>query len=360
MPCVTPISMLANTITPAMMGAGFYLIVFNAILGVTEGMILRRWFKGGTKAVWWMILANYLSAWIGWMGVAWLMTPHMNSLLGPRPIERVNFIVGALFLVTFAISVIVEAALVYLALQRTCRGVLRTMGGSLAVNAVSYPFIALWFLNSSYTLPLNASVVSDAELGPMPRGTLYWIDAHGLVMARALESRDDRPREVASVMLNDFFHPYQLQVMKSGNRVSIVPNYSGVSYRDRPAPQGLEPPEGPVVVDAGSAVNFPADYWEQDRMLRKTVLDLRPVERRAIRITFDWYRHYLSASVPGGRKSRLTIGWAVIDWGMSEPTVLPDDKVVLEWADQIVIFDPRTGRIAFIAPGTCPAFVPGN
>ena len=62
------LSILADTITPAITASFGYLFILNALIGILEGWLLRRWFTGGRRAVWWMIPANYLSAWIGWTG----------------------------------------------------------------------------------------------------------------------------------------------------------------------------------------------------------------------------------------------------------------------------------------------------
>lgn len=70
------------------------------------------------------------------------------------------------------------------------------------------------------------------------------------------------------------------------------------------------------------------------------------------------YHKFLATDVPGGARSRLSIGFGPMQWDISEPTVLPDDKVVFEWAGQIVLFDPHTRKLAFVSLGGCPAFVP--
>src|SRR5258706_436443 len=109
---------LANTITPLISANFFYLYVINAVIGIAEGTMLKRWFAGGPRSVWWMIGANYLSAWVGWYVLNWLMEPRVNWILGSKPIERINLLAGIMALIAFAVTIIFEVGFVHLARQR--------------------------------------------------------------------------------------------------------------------------------------------------------------------------------------------------------------------------------------------------
>lgn len=354
-------TVLANTITPLMQANFVYLFVLNAVIGILEGALLKRCFHGRRRAVWWMIAANYLSAWIGLIALGWLVEPHMDAFLGSRPIERINLAATCVLAVSFVITLLVEGGMVYLATEPAKRSCGRTVLATLCVNAASYIVVCAWFLWSSYSLPLNARISAMADLGHLPRGTLYWVAADGQVMARSLDV--DEPAQTAGqVMQNDFVKPYQLRVERAEDsaRVQVNAQYSSIRYANRVTPANLEPPDPLVLADAGPAIAFPGDYWDQSHMLRKSVLDVRPPDRRQSRVSFDWYRHFLITDTPDGRHSHLCVGFATVEWRMQEPTILPDDKIVFEWAGQIVLFDPRTRRLAFVALGTCPAFVPSE
>ena len=351
---------LADTITPAIASGFLYLFVINAAIGYLEGALLKTHFGGGRRSVWWMLLANYLSAWAGWFGLFYLLGPGMKALLGPRPIERINSVALAMVGISFAITLVVETGFVHLATPKAGRSLNKSLRASFCVNAVSYVITCLMFLWVGFSLPLNASVRPLADLGPLSPGTLYWVDPTGQVMARQLDHVGSDCK-VGQVMLNDFAQPYQLRLQPRNDhkRVELDAEYSFPSYADRPTPPGIQQQPDPLVLaDAGSADGLPSDYWNQDTFHRKSTVDLRQVGKRQTAVKFDWYRRYLDADVPGGPQTHLTIGFAVMDWSIEEPTVLPDEKIVFEWAGQIVLFDPHTRKIAFVALGTCPAFVP--
>jgi len=288
-----------------------------------------------------------------------LLSPRIAALLGPVPIERINCVAATYALLCFAASVVIEAPCVFAAVAKSRRR--RSLGGvalaAIGVNAISYVLIIGWFLWMSYTLPLNARVVKLSDLGAITPCTLYWIDPAGHVMARRLDRSESPHTLAAKVMKNDFVWPFQLRVerVENSDRVRLSVMCGTTTYRDRPTPPGLEPPDDPLILaDAGGIDAFPSDYWDQNPMLRKNAFDLRPSDRRQRSpVGFDWYRNYLEA---GG--ARLSVGLPWANWRMQEPTVLADDKIVFEWEGQIVLFDPRTHKLAYFAAGTCPAVVP--
>jgi hypothetical protein len=350
---------LANTITPVMGADCTYLIFMNVVIGILEASLLRRWFCGTKRAVWWMIAANYLSAWAGWFALLFLVNPWMEAFLGSRPIERINLLAAMVVLVAFAITIIVEIGFVHLATDRDKRSRGRTIRATLCVNAFSYLLICSWFMWLSFSLPLNAHVTDSSDLGTLSKGNLYWVDPTGQVMAKALNG-EAAGQPVGQVTLNNSVQPYQLRIERSDNpeRVQMVVMYSSIENGATSTPVNHELPYPAFLADAGSAAAFPADYWDHFPVSRKSVFDTRATESRFTQFRFDWYRKFLKTDVPNGPHSRLTIGFATIDWDMKEPTVLPDEKIVFEWAGQIIIFDPHTQKLAFVALGTCPAFIP--
>ena len=205
------LELLGDTITPVLTANWVYLFLLNGLIGILEGKLLRLWFPGGRRAVRWMILANYLSAWIGLIALHWLLSPRLDAILGPRPIERVNLLAGVCVAASFDVSVLIETGFVHLAMERTKRSAARSLVASLCVNSISYLLICLWFMWVSYTLPLNAHVTSLADIGPVPKGTLYGVDPTGQVMAQSLDW-SECPRHVGHVMKNDFVWPYQLRI----------------------------------------------------------------------------------------------------------------------------------------------------
>ncbi len=347
---------LANTITSLIFANVTYLFILNAFIGILEGKLLKRWFAGQSRAVWWMIAANYLSAWIGFLALPYLTT---TALLGPRPIERLNLFVAGMVLFSFTITILVELGFVHLATRRNARPFRHTLRATLAVNAISYLLICAWFLWISYSLPFNAHIRTLTALGPLPAGTLYWVDPTGHVIARHLDQTQP-DQTIGQVVQNDFMKPSQLciSLAKDPQRVQIDTMYYTIQYANRPTPPNLHEPDPLLLADAGPSSAFQPEYWKQSRNLRKTVLDLRPEGHRPTHIQFDFYHQFLDTQVPNGPAAHLTIGWATLEWDIREPTVLPDEKIIFELAGQIVLFDPHTKNLAFVALGTCPAFIP--
>jgi len=349
---------LGDTITPGMMNNLMYLFVMNAAIGVLEGLLLKWWFAGGKRAVWWMIAANYCSAWLGWFLLGWLIDPS-NYNLGPKPIERISHLALIVTLISFAITILLEAGFVHIAIRREKRSVPRTLLATITVNAISYTILCSWYLSTSFTLLTDARVVDFSQMSQLPRATLYWVDPSGLVRSRNF-ARSEPDHIVVVLPQNETYKPYQLRITESDNshRAQMNAEYETIGAGNIPA--GMTPgvQEMPVLLDAGPLEVFPADYWQQSRILLKSVLDLRPEKSRQIAVNFDVYRHFLHTEVPGGLNSMLSVAFASLEWEPRQPTVLPDDKIIFEWEGQVVLFDPRTQNIAFVALGSCPAFIP--
>lgn len=344
---------LANTITPLMSAQCAYLFVLNLLIGIFEAFVLKRLFRGGRHATWWMIAANYASAWAGMLGLAWLSERYGGQFLGPRPIERINRLAVATVSLAFVITLIIEAGFVHVATAKPQRSIRRTLLATICVNLLSYGFICLWFLSISYSLPLNARISNLADLGSLPEGSLYWVDPAGDVRVRRL-SDPSSERIAGHVVLNSRTQPYQLRFVPASAeghaQLEAAYSYLGDVPSTEPSPF--------VLRDAGLTRGLPEDYWDQSRFLRKSVLDLRPPAQRRTQVGFDWYRTYLDTAVPDGPRSHLHMGLASTEWRIQEPTVLPDEKIIFEWAGQILVFDPHDQRLAFIARGSCPAFLP--
>jgi len=346
---------LADTITPFLFSTFTYLVALNALIAVLEGILLRRWFRGGDHSIRWMLLANYLSAWIGWVALVWLIAPRLDGLLGPRPIERVELLALLILSVAFAITVVVEFGVVHVATSRSRRSWKRSLLATISVNLVSYLLISLWFCWTSFTLPFNVKVRPLADLKPIPNGTLYWIDPVGNLMAENL-SREGLPKRMGNIEINDQLEPWQLR-LEEGNNSNSVDMRVRYSFRGTGNDDsGLD--NSIVLPNVVSADAFPPDYWE-NRPDRKKAADLRTGDR-SVQVVFDWYRHVMGTTVPNGPTTHLCVGLATFDWMIEEPTILPDDKIVFEWGGQIVLLDPHMRKLAFIAMGTCPCFVPSK
>jgi len=351
--------MIANTITPLFTATLLYLFVINAGIGVLEGTILKYWFARRRRAVWWMVAANYVSAWAGWLALSWVIGPHFDRLLGSKPLERINLIALTTVLIALAAAIVIECPFVHFASGRPKRSLGRTLLETSVVNVISYSIICVWFVFTSFSLPLNARIKPLAELGKLPAGTLYWVSPTGDVLARSIGASDP-DRVVAHIEQSDFLRPYQLRLDRPEREgpVQLNARCSIIQYSDRPTPENVREPRSPLVPNVGCVSAFPDDYWGRDHFMAMRIRDLRPAGARQVRVTFNSYFRYLDAIVPHGAHSRLTMGLVTADWELEEVTVLPDGKIIFQWGGQIVIFDPCTRKLAFVASGTCPAFVP--
>src|SRR5262245_1918972 len=77
---LVPAVALANVGTPLMWASAAHMVLGNACIGILEGALLSWFFKvNAYRAIAVMIVANYVSAWIGW------------AFLLPLVISRLDF-----------------------------------------------------------------------------------------------------------------------------------------------------------------------------------------------------------------------------------------------------------------------------
>ena len=111
-----PVSAVADVGTPLVWGGGFHLFLGNAIIGLLEGSLLARVFcLPKRRCVLWLILANYLSAWIGMMLASHLFEKYATDIYTGL---RVTWLLVAL---TYLLTLVVEWPFVALCFRRTPR-----------------------------------------------------------------------------------------------------------------------------------------------------------------------------------------------------------------------------------------------
>ncbi len=191
----------ANGGTPLMWANFLHLVVGNALIGLLEGVLLAKVFGLPKKrCVALMIVANYLSAWLG----TFLIPPASATL--PWTLHNVGKLLGVVVIVTYVLTVILEYPFVAFAFRGRRWWLRKAILGSLLVQTVSYGLLVGWYWMASGTsLYTGVQVVEPSRMSLPQEVVVYFISAEdGDVYSGTLAEREwTRVAELASTHRND-------------------------------------------------------------------------------------------------------------------------------------------------------------
>jgi hypothetical protein len=339
------------------MWAGMIHLAFgNAVIGMAEGLLLARLFsisKG--KAVWVMIVANYVSAWLGGLFAR-------EAIVQALPMDLNN---GwrwfwCMVVVTYVMTLIIEWPFVAWMFRGTQDSLKRSLRSSLVIQSASYLVIFGWYWMASGTsLYTRMDVVSPSELSLPGSVSVYFIGpTDGNVYKRklaggeaeqvhVLHSKDEndrlfvRPNKsdtnnwdlVARLESNDRNNPDFVEVL-TNLLVEAAPDWRS-TVTEPPEYEGTWFNFGQVQ-SLGNATNshweFSSGFWAAQ--------GLRASDERtnqSVRFSYE---------TPFGA------------WMVRNAVHLPSDKVLFQLGDdQICVFDPATRKVALLWHGRGPVAV---
>jgi hypothetical protein len=344
---------LANAGTPLMWAGMLHLVLGNALIGVGEGTLLAWLFsipKGKSIGV--MVVANYLSAWLGGLFLR-------GAIVRALPMDLTNgwkwFWI--MVVVTYCLTLALEWPFIAWCFRGAKDWFRRSLKASLVLQSASYALLFGWYWMASGTsLYTEMQVVPAAEFSLPESVLVYFIASQdGDVYSRHLVGVGERlVHDLHSTNLNDRL--FVRASAASSNAWDLVARLESKDYRKpdfvvirtnmqvEAAPdwrsQHTDPPqyEGTwfsfgEAQPLGGATNGQWKFWA----------GFWPVEGlRASRKGTD-ERVRFSFETPFGA------------WTVRNAVHLPSDKALFQLGDdQICAFDPASRKIALLWRGRGP------
>lgn len=344
----------ANAGTPLLWTELLHLSLGNALIGCLEGSLLARMFgTSRPKAIGAMIVANYVSAWLGGVLIG-------TSVLKVAPVDLTNgwlwfwIMVGA----TFCLTLLLEWPFVAWSIRGTQQWLRRSIRGTLVVQSASYAILFTWYwLVCGTSLYTGANVVAPEHLSLPEFVLVYYISpSDGDVYRRPLTGGAEQKI-------------YELHSTHHNDRLFVRPSTSTPDRWDLVARLDTGDSRNPKLVEV------------QKDMAVEAAPDPRSTRSDSPRYDGTWFNFGEASqfgsvtdktwkfgtgfwSISGlvaenqrtGERVRLSFDTPFIAWNARNAVHLPSDKVLFQLGhDQICAFDPASRRVALLWRGRGPA-----
>ncbi|MCF6314303.1 MAG: hypothetical protein L3J39_17780 [Verrucomicrobiales bacterium] len=185
--CVPSVA-CADVGTPLVWATTFHLLIGNAVLGLLEGWWLASFFNlARGKCIAFLILANYLSTWIGCYVVDRFRLSQVLDVYNAQ-----DFTLGFVLL-CYLLTLLIEWPLVALCFYRKDHWFARSMKANLLVQTMSYLFLfgGFWMV-SGKSLYSDFTIVAPDQI-LLPAGiTVYYLSREdGHVYSRAQQGEGE-------------------------------------------------------------------------------------------------------------------------------------------------------------------------
>lgn len=340
----------ANAGTILVQSAFWHMVVGNAIIGVGEGIFLKLRYKDETQnAIPLMIGANYVSAWVGGLGICGWVAHSVSMDLSNAWLWYWRMI-GLSYLVTLALE--------WPFVARCFRGVKhrwrRSVGALLLVQTISYVLLFGWYwLVGSTSLYTKTTVVEPSAIGLPADVAIYYI------------GKDDGHVHRWSLATGSDEMVYSLGSTNAYDRLTIQPAQLNSNLWDLVALLDASRP-----LDR-KTVTVVADLDVLDVLANPTgdlghAIRFGPVPQLGSATNSAWQFKTWFWATPGltgenlSTGERVQLGWETLYsmWSPQNAVHLPSDKILFQLKhDQICVYDPVTKRVALLCRGRGPLAV---
>lgn len=361
---------LANVVTPVIWASVFHLLVGNAFIGLLEGGLLAYCFQvRPVRGIALMILANYVSVWLGWLFLLSRIQDHFQPQLD-------NFwgLMWGMMGVAYLLTLSLEWPFVAWAVAGRPHWFARSCRASLLIQTTSYVLLCGWYGMVSVTSLYTEAFIVPLDEITIPEGILvyYIADDDGDVYVRDLKSgqtekvfdlnsRDGHDRlSHTFVRQVSYDSPSQAseQFPSARDRIQLV---AILESKDRNGPTEINLGVALLAESlaiCGTDASPPPD--------RRDLPGYTPTSRLGSGCdspwnfeTGYWPRGGLSGvNAKTGETIWLALETPFAGWSVRRATLLPADVVLFQLGErQICVLDVVTRRVALLTFGRSPLAV---
>ncbi len=354
--CAIPSVVQANAGTPLMWAGTFHLLFGNLLIGLLEGIILAKVFGlPKRKCISLLILANYLSAWLGGFIIAKSISYNL-----PMGLHTAWSLLGLMVIITYLCTLLLEFPFVAFAFRGDPSWLRKSIIGSLLIQTVSYSILFGWYwLASGTTLYTNTEVVDISSISLPEKIFVYFISADdGDVYAGSLKHRQwQKIFDLNSTHRNDrlLIRPSS-QDKKSWDLIARLE----VPDRQKPKLVTIRKQISSVGAPAWRDINSNSSQYSGSWFNFGKVPKLGDAESSSWEFWSGFWpiEGFHGIESNSGKEISFSLETPFVAWAVRNATHLPTDKILLQLGyDQICVYDPERQQIALLTNGRGPVAV---
>ena len=343
----------ANAGTPLMWASMLHLVFGNLIIGIVEGILLAKVF-GLTKrnCIGLMILANYLSAWLGGLVIG-------NAIAKALPMGLYTAwpFFWLMVLVTYFLTLFLEFPFVALAFRGAPAWRRKSIRASFVVQSISYMALFGWYWLASGTSLFTKTEVVELSSIPLPEKVLvYFI------------SVDDGDVYQGTLRETQWKNIFNLDSSQRNDRLFVKPSDTETNSWDLMARLETDEPLKPKIIPIQERFAIvAAPSWRSTHtdppQYEGSWFNFGEVPKLGSAKSSAW--EFWSGFWPieglrgtqtnSGERIHFSLETPFVAWSVRNATHLPTDKVLLQLGDdQVCVYDPKTKQIALVTKGRGP------
>ncbi len=355
----------ANGGSGMMISRSMHLMFGNALFGLIEGFLIAWLFRQPfARAIGIMILANYLSAFVGCGTLVYSASLHTRSLLDEVSLydawPALQRILLAYVAVAFILTIIIEWPFCAWAIKEGGRRFHRGLIACLIVQPVTYAvLLLLGNAASSYSLfteaTLDPNVVADAA----DDAAIYFVDTKDSTLCRINLNGTDRetipgvdalqPYPSLSICRQTTDAPWQLVQRQGKDQHTLVED---VALKIVPRSDYHLRPFADDWPDSGELLHL-MSFWAY-----RPPLDFRPDDQRQWSVNVFHWQGLIVRNTETSEEYRLAYDTALTTWAANSGTLIPGNRLIFGMGGRILLLELETKRLGVITRGTDPIVVP--
>lgn len=343
----------ADAGTPLIFRVLWHAWVGNIIIGVIEGILIAKIFRLRLKpAISIMIGANYSSMIIGYFAIKLLKNSiAFHSFFGKIPFYHVNYLLLFFIILSYLLTIIIEWPFCLLAFgeSKERRKGKKSLIASIVAQSVSYAILVPYYLSASGIVHNNVSFERNPAFVSSKNAIIYFISTKDSGVYRIKPDGSPKEKVVAVNIANP-------------NARLFVSKPAGAKTWDLWVWGYPKNGKETLLLKSFATRATPSRFYENRRREEGTnlnfgpALDLNPENQQNWSVTTT-YESSLFAKNKRGQGLYVSFEAPLLGWTIRNATILPDDQVVFQLYDQIILLDLNARKMALVTFGRGPIVV---
>lgn len=340
----------ADSGTPIMFAGLFHLCLANIAIAFVEALLLRWLFKVSLRRTWKvMLVANFFSTLVGLL-VFPLLHYHIRPwIVGDEPLYRITRMIPIMIGLSYLGTILLEWPFVALAMKGLPKRLSKSLVGSVAAQTTSYVLLIPFYYAASSVLP---GVTLDRQLVPQTSNdvTIWYSDPSDRCLYSIGVNGNNRQRIMPLPLPNGQISAFVELTLVKEQETNKWDLFFGDKLLMKELAVGLPDPDSirsgqrfrrDNRSSFGSTPHRPANYLADQ------------ADQHKWKVWGDWWY--------GLRVNHNRTGVDIPfegPWFVDYVTVVPGDRVVFGFANQIVLLRMDTFQMGLITFGTQPIALP--